>query len=423
LKRLWKVLFLLLLFNAAGLPCGAGETLLEDGFTLNRAISIALANNPMLKAKEAKWRSMAERAPQREALPDPKAGIDTWNIPEDLSLSETKTTLYWVSQKFPFPGKLKLRGAVAGMEAETAKVRWVQAETDLIADVTRSYHELLYIDTITAVTRENKNLAERLIGVIEASYSVGKSNLNDLLKERSYLDLLVENLALLTDLRAAEAMRLNALLGLPSTAVAGKPKEIKIMKQEMKMNEIVRGALENRHELKIDSLEIERSRKQTELAKKEFFPDFEVRLRRFQNYRSADGYGVFIGVSLPIWSAKNRARVKEAAEGGEAFSHKRRNDENRTRAEIRKSVFELNNALRFLRLYRESLIPRTRKTVQAAEEAYQTGKADFLDLYNAQVDLLNYKTGYRKFVRDYGFALAEMERIVGKRLDTEGGRP
>ncbi len=423
MKRLRTVLFLLLCVTGVGVPCRAGETLLENGFTLNRAISVAMANNPLLKAKEAEWRSLIQRIPQSEALPDPKAGIDTWNIPEDLSLAETKTTLYWVSQKFPFPGKLKLRGSVAAKEAETAKVRWKQAEIGLVADVTRSYHELLYIDTVTAVTRENKNLAERLTGIIEASYAVGKSNLNDLLKERSHLDLLAENLALLADLRTAETAALNALLGLPSTAPAGIPEKVQLPKREIKANELVSAALANRHELKIDTLAIERSRKQTELAEKEFFPDFEVRLRRFQNYRSADGYGVFIGVSLPIWSAKNRARVKEAAEGGKAFSHKRQNDENRTRAEIRKSVFEMNSALRFLRLYRESLIPRTRKTVQAAEEAYRTGEADFLDLYNAQVDLLNYETGYRKFVRDYGFALAEMERIVGKRLDTEGGRP
>lgn len=409
------------LFYSAGLGTGAAtDAVLGAGFTLDQAINIALENSLKLKAKKAEWQSLAERLPQAEALPNPEVGIDTWNIPEDFRIGKTKTTIFWASQKFPYPGKLKLRGEVVSRATEAAKVRLEKAEIDLISDISRSYHELLYIDNLIPITQESKRLAERLMNVISARYSVGESNLNDVLKEQSHLDLLVENIALLADMREAENTRINSLLGMPPTSVVGRPEEIELFKPDIDADEVFRIALENRQELNIDSLEIEKNLKQLRLAEKERYPDFNVKLKRFQNYRSANGYGLFVGMSVPIWGGKNRARVNEARGRIEALTYKRQDDENRTYAEIKKTFYELNSSLRLINLYRKSLIPRAQESIEIAEAAYRTGKASFLDLFNAQNDLLNYSVNYRKLLRDHGFAVASLEQLVGKRLKTKG---
>ncbi len=109
LQRL--ILFLIFGFfviNITGLFAHAIEPdiklVLKNEFTLRNLEAIAIDRNPGLKAAKAKWKAVIERHPQVTAFDDPEIGFDTWNIPTDFDLGETRTTIYWISQKFPFPG-------------------------------------------------------------------------------------------------------------------------------------------------------------------------------------------------------------------------------------------------------------------------------------------------------------------------------
>src|SRR5438552_18285609 len=72
-------------------------------------VTEALKQNPEIEAARQRWRAAQERVPQARALDDPEFKIEWWNTPENLDIARTPNTIFGLSQRFPFPGKLSLR--------------------------------------------------------------------------------------------------------------------------------------------------------------------------------------------------------------------------------------------------------------------------------------------------------------------------
>ncbi len=80
--------------------------------TLDRAVEIALQNNPGLAGLRARADAMRTMPSQAGALPDPILSLNAMNLPTDtFDLDQEPMTQIQLalSQSFPFPGKRKLR--------------------------------------------------------------------------------------------------------------------------------------------------------------------------------------------------------------------------------------------------------------------------------------------------------------------------
>ncbi len=148
------ILIVIFITNLTPLPLKAEEieTSLAEAINLEQLISHALERNQKIKAAKMKWEAAIEKLPQVTSLDDPEIGIDTWNIPSNFDVSETRSTIFWISQKFPFPGKLKLKGNIVSKEAEKAKFHLDMVIRDVIVDLKKSYFELIYIDQAVAIS-------------------------------------------------------------------------------------------------------------------------------------------------------------------------------------------------------------------------------------------------------------------------------
>jgi len=103
------------------------------GLALNRLVKIAIQSNPDLKAKKLAWQSKIQQFPQAVALNDPKLvysesinPVETRLGPQDRSLSLT--------QKIPYPGKLRLKGEAVKKEISMAKIRYDKSIKSLSYD-------------------------------------------------------------------------------------------------------------------------------------------------------------------------------------------------------------------------------------------------------------------------------------------------
>ena len=74
----------------------------------------AFAKNPEIQAARSQWEATVEQIPQATTLPDPTFGVQLWNVPQNgnlgTSVTRAQNTIYTLSQKFPFPGKLPAQG-------------------------------------------------------------------------------------------------------------------------------------------------------------------------------------------------------------------------------------------------------------------------------------------------------------------------
>jgi len=160
--------------SAAGDPALAhtGEIL-----ALQQAIDTALANNPGLAEKRARARAMAAIPPQVGTLPDPILSFDAVNLPVDTfsTTQENMTQLrVGLSQKVPFPGKLRLRKEAARFEAESASFDVDEFRLKLVRNVRIGWWNLFYLDRALEIVHRNQVLLRQFITIAETKYEVGK---------------------------------------------------------------------------------------------------------------------------------------------------------------------------------------------------------------------------------------------------------
>ena len=77
------------------------------------------------------------------------------------------------------------------------------------------------------------------------------------------------------------------------------------------------------------------------------------------------------------------------------------------------AVFEHDDALRKLRLYRDGLVPKAEQSLNVSYAAYQAGELDFLSLIDAQQTLLSFELMLERAITDEMQSSAELEKFLG----------
>src|SRR5262249_55901412 len=70
----------------------------------------AIAKNPEIAATRKQREAATSRIAQVQTLDDPTVSVQLWNIPQSFNVTQTQNTIIGLSQSFPFPGKLSLKG-------------------------------------------------------------------------------------------------------------------------------------------------------------------------------------------------------------------------------------------------------------------------------------------------------------------------
>ena len=130
-------------------------------------------------------------------------------------------TCWGCPRRFRYPGKLIIAGRIADKEAEAARLRYEAAVRDALSDAKEAYFELYYIDRAQQVTGEIKKLYDRYAALAVGRHGSGQAQLPETFRAESQRAQLGYDLVLLSEMRAAEAERLRAVLGLPAQAERG----------------------------------------------------------------------------------------------------------------------------------------------------------------------------------------------------------
>ncbi len=163
---------------------------------------------------------------------------------------------------------------------------------------------------------------------------------------------------------------------------------------------------------------MQKKRQEILLAEKQYYPDFRVSFKWFENNGISldQGVGVFFGINVPIWFDKNRARVSEAQNNLRALEFEKKEMENHAFAEINKIYFKIQNSSRLVRLYKESLIPQALQSLEIAETWYKQNKGSFAGLLEARSIWLNFQLAYQRAQADYFQDIARAEKLIGGNL-------
>jgi len=393
---------------------------------LSRYINAAIYANPAIWEAEHRWRATLQRIPQVTALPDPMFRITAF-IQEVETRVGPQEAILSISQKFPWIGKLDARGEMALRDALAAAEQYQAQIRDIVSGVKRAYYDLAYLDEAIRITQQDKELLVHFEQIAETRYATGKGIQQAVIKIQAEITRDDDRLYLLKQQRESMAANLNTLMDrLPDESI---PTLVgpSISVVELILEDLYATGRTNRHELKAAGYMIEKNDQAVRLAKKEYFPDFNVGL----NYvfvgdredsmgrlnppgdNGDDAYSLMFGFNIPLWEGKNMSRVRGATELRSASERNYRKVENAMEFSVRDGVLRAETSSDQLRLYEKVLIPQAKQALESTVTAYSTGQLNALDLIDSERFLLGVRLARAKMKADYLKALADIERAIG----------
>lgn len=210
---------------------------------------------------------------------------------------------------------------------------------------------------------------------------------------------------------------LNTLLSRPTDSPLGYVADPDLSLPPLTFEQLRPIALESRPEIHAMQYAIEMNRSELELSRREYFPDFMLRLV----YKDMTGttnnfWSAMAGVNIPLafWSkGKYTSRVEEDELNVRKAESDFQSMKNMTLFEVQDALVKVQANQNLVLLYRNTVIPQARQTLETTIIAYQTGRSMFLWLIDIYRTLLNAQLSYHQAVMDFMKSQAELERAVG----------
>lgn len=394
----------------------AHQTEREPRLILAGLIQELEAANPDIKAARQRWEAAKAVVPQVQALPDPKLQFGYQRMPMTDPL---QGAMYGLGQDIPFPGKLRLRGEVAERDAERFEQEYHATRLRLIAALKEAYYSLHFAHKSIEIVESNKALLMQFEKTAKARYSVGQAAQQDVFRAQVEISRVLDRLAVLDQQKESLHAAINRFLNRPPAGPLGTPEEIHTTILTVPLHELSRRADAFSPALRASAKRIDRSERSVSLAKRQYYPDFDVTALGLHNDRINDnGYQVIVGITVPLfYESKQKQGVREALASLEGA----REDFSATRQDIlfqvKDGFVQAQRAERLITILRDAIIPQATLALQAAQAGYAVGKVDFLTLLNSLLTLQDSQLELHGEMVNHERARARLEAVTGGPLE------
>jgi outer membrane protein, heavy metal efflux system len=395
---------------------------LDSGFvSLESLLRQMLAANPELQAARKRWEALQKRPGQDSALPDPtvKMGWTSAGAPypgAGLGSEPGANLGFEITQIFPFPGKRGLRGSMAYQEARAESFMFEGTELNLVFQLKSAFYKLQYAYDAIDVLARNKTLLEQLAKVAENRYSVGQAKQQDLIKSQLEVSLIETRRLEFERIKHSMIAEINSLLNRNVDDPLDRPEPPGEIPALPPLESIQKSALEASPVLRAQRATIDGRQLGLDLARREYYPDFEVIGGYFNQGSMKDMWEVRVQMNVPIFFArKQRLGVEEAgARLGEA-QRSYRSGEQMIRYRIKDQYLAAENSRRLMDLYSKLIIPQASLALESSLAGYGAGGVDFLSVLSNFSAILENEMKYYESRTQLQQAMAILCEITGEK--------
>ena len=424
LRRMGRILLFALL-AATGLsgPAVAQEATL--GADLKGLLSYARAQSPDLRAMQAEADAASQRIGPAGALPDPVLRVELMNINNygnDASPSllpwKVGETKYTLMQSLPLWGKRDLRRDAAAADARQADAKTDATWVELAARIKTTYAEYYRAAGNERLAGEVLGLMARLEQIAQARYAGGLTGQPDAIRAQlEQTAMRAELIALDSEKRQLRA-KLNGLLARDGTAALADPVALRPLPalSTGDAQSLVDRARQRNPQIAAELARLTAAQKNRELTQANRYPDLQVGVSPSQMGSRITTWGVMFEINIPLQQASRRGQEREAdamvsaaRSRADALSHQ-------LLGELGANLAGLDAARRTEALIRSELLPQSELGLQSAVAAYESGKAEFAMLLEAQRQIRKARQELLKSQVEAQMRLTDIERILGEDL-------
>jgi cobalt-zinc-cadmium efflux system outer membrane protein len=406
----------------------AGEKNLESKDTVNSfevLLEEVLENNPELKFYEAEV--LAAKGLRKTAglwnNPEVSGSIGRKRVISSSETGETSTAKgaaseIVVTQSLEWPGRIRLRKAIANRDIELAELGLEQFRGLLKARVKIAAYVLSAAQEKAVATRE---VAEHFSALREVLMQRDQAGLTPLLETRviEAIELDMQRKASRASLDAKAALYdLNQLRGAaPGEALTLTRMNLEFSPIGMDKNELIKLAGSNDYQVRIRAIELERQGYKVRLAKNERFPDITAG-PAISNERAGDReriIGASISLPLPLWD-RNQGNVATAkaqqTQAETSFDVAQRDAERR----VVEAITTYETKLKEMENWRPDSIKHFKEAAELADRHYRLGAVPVSTYIELQSQYLDTIEGLQDTKKEALETAAQLELMTGADL-------
>jgi cobalt-zinc-cadmium efflux system outer membrane protein len=416
--------------NHAHPQIGQQDRLLTEGqqvTPLATLISEVLQNNPEIQAALREREAAQQRISPAEALDDPMLEAGVVNAPlasSPFNRDDMTMKMIGLSQRFPFPGKRGLRKEVASRDAQAIDHGYQETVNRIVRDLKVTYLDLGLTLEMTKLVEKNKLILEDFTHLAVDHYQAGMGAQADAFKAQTQVSRMQDELLRLARERPVIEAELIRVLGRHYGGGSLNPTIHPMQEVSLNLDSLRETAFAQRPQLLALQSLVARNQKTLELARKDYYPDFDVRLSYGQRDSMLDGsqrpdmVTMTVAINLPVWRAnKIEPRIAESLAMHQQALDLYQAQSNEIAAKLRQQVATAEQNFKSARLYRTAILPQARLAVESAQAAYKVNRVDFLTLLDSQMTVFNYEISLITAIANYHKALAEIDLLIGKSPD------
>jgi cobalt-zinc-cadmium efflux system outer membrane protein len=425
MKRL-LILFGLGLFLPVLIPCasfavteGSIELTRDPGepITLQKALSLALLQNPTLEVFSFEQRAREARALQSGLYPNPELEIlveDAAGSGNFNGFSRSQTTIQ-LSQIVELGGKRSARLRANDLFGKLASWDYETKRMDVLTEVSKTYADVLESQQQVLLAKSLTGLGEQFLNAVTERVKAGK--VAALEKTKAEISLSSVNIQLEKARRELKIARrnLSALWGNNQPKFESALGDLFAISSVPSLKQLL-ARLSGNPDLKRWAMELEQRQAvvDSELSKR--IPDLKL-LGGYRRIEETDDNALVFGISIPLQLFdRNQGSINAARHKLSKANAQKRAAEIKVTKKLMGAYNKVDFALSQVVAIKTKILPGAKKAFDGINEGYRFGKFGYLDVLDSQKIFFEAQGQYLKALADYHKAVADVERFIGEPL-------
>ena len=433
--RLTTVLALMMFF---AFKANAQEAAPTMHLTLDKAIELALSENPTMKVaeKEIELKEVSKTEAWQNLLPTVSInGTIAYNI----KVAEIKTSMgsfkmgmddsnTWngalqVSLPLYAPAVYQTMNLTKS-DLQLAVEKSRGSKIDLVNQVTKAYYQLMLAQDSYNVLNENYKLAETNFNVVNAMYEQGRVSEYDKISAEVQKNSAWPSVISGKNAVEIAKLQLKVLMGITADVDLIIDDNLKNHEAEMAKVANTEIDLTNNSTLRQIDMQGELLGKQRKLLKTSYLPTLAlVGSYQYQsmsntnwevhNYNWSNASSLTLSLSIPIFKASNQTQLKSNKIQQYQLAETRINTERMLSMQAQSYIDNMTKSSEQLQS-NKTAVELAEKGLEISQKRYDVGRGTILELTNSQVSLTNVKLSYKNTIYDYLVAKSELNKVLGK---------
>ena len=404
-----------------------GETPLWAPPELIPLIEEGLRRNGDIRSMEAEVAGLEAEVPFAGSLDDPRLGLGLLNVPADsFRFDREPMTQKQISiaQKIPWFGKLDLRQQRAALKAARLEALLNAKRLELARDIALSYYDLGFVAKSLRINALLTGEIDQLLKVAETRYATGSGLQQDVLQAQVELGKLLDEKIVLEKRRRVLEDRLNELLNRDRFQPVEPVVDPSLMTLDLVVEKLQSRVVSENPNLMARLVQIHIADIEVELARKDFWPDFDLRLaygQREEDFTGRDLPDFVSGsvvINIPLWQKRRqRPKLNAALKARAAASQSHRALLTALPHRVDSLVAEIRSTEQSYGLFEDALLLQAEQWARSSLSAYEVGSIEFSTMIEARVQKLRFELQADRYLYDIYKNRAELEKVIGGALD------